>query len=69
MADRQLNEAHDALPMGILIGVCGASALAVNLAFGGAVGARGATPVRTGPPGPMDAERSEAQEPRIGAPR
>lgn len=60
---------HDALPMGILIGLCGASALTVNLVFGGPRGARTAIPVRMGPPGPMDAERSEAPRSEIGAPR
>ena len=34
---------RDALPMGILIGVCGVSALAVNLAFGPRTGAPAAT--------------------------
>jgi DHA1 family bicyclomycin/chloramphenicol resistance-like MFS transporter len=50
---------HDALPMGILIGASGLAALAVNLAFTRA-GARAMWPDRTGPPGPTDAERSEA---------
>jgi len=59
---------HDALPMGILIGVCGVAALAVNLLFTGRTRAVAAT-VRTGPPSPTDAERSEAQETRMGAPR
>ena len=32
--------AHDALPMGIVIGVCGVSSLAVNLVFGPRPGPR-----------------------------
>ena len=32
---------HDVLPMAIVIGVCGVSALAVNLAFGPRPGAPG----------------------------
>jgi hypothetical protein len=60
---------HDALPMGVLIGLCGVSALAVNLAFARPARSRISTPVRTGPRGPTDAERSEAKEPGIGARR
>jgi DHA1 family bicyclomycin/chloramphenicol resistance-like MFS transporter len=70
---------HDALPMGTLIGLCGLAALAVNLAFGGALGARISTRGRRGSSWPAthlhrptDAERSEGgrdPNPQIGAPR
>jgi hypothetical protein len=55
-----LGGSHDAVPMGILIGVCGLAARVVNLLFTGP--AQMVAPrVRKGPPGPTDAERSEAQ--------
>lgn len=73
---------HDALPMGIVIGVCGVAGMAVNLVFGGKARGRISTPVRTGeldpathPHRPTDAERSEGgrgaggNPSEIGAPR
>jgi MFS transporter, DHA1 family, multidrug resistance protein len=51
---------HNAVPMAVLIGACGLSALAVNLAF--TPRGRSITD-RMGPQGPTDAERSEAPEP------
>ncbi|MBV9337252.1 MAG: multidrug effflux MFS transporter [Solirubrobacterales bacterium] len=39
-----LSGSHDALPMGVLIGVCGVSALAVNLIFSTAAAVRDAAP-------------------------
>jgi MFS transporter, DHA1 family, multidrug resistance protein len=58
---------HDAVPMGVLIGVCGLAALAVNLVFSTPVRRRVVVPDRTGSPGPTDAERSEAHHPVVHA--
>ena len=53
---------RDAVPMGLLIGACGLTALAINLAF---TTRRAAA--RGRPHGPTDAERSEAQHRVSGA--